>query len=81
MAVDATLAFDASRYAAMTTPTVLLVGDRSPAGQRGIVTAIDAALPDSRIVTLPGQEHMAQATAPDLVASELIQFMTGAAVS
>jgi pimeloyl-ACP methyl ester carboxylesterase len=77
LAVDATLAFDGSRYATVTTPILLLVGERSPVGQRSIITAIDAALPDSRIVALPGQEHMAQVTAPELVASALIRFMTG----
>lgn len=77
LAVDATLAFDGSRYATVTTPIMLLVGERSPVGQRSIITAIDAALPDSRIVALPGQEHMAQVTAPELVASALIRFMTG----
>jgi pimeloyl-ACP methyl ester carboxylesterase len=76
LAVDATLAFDGSRYAAMAAPTLLLVGERTGAGQRGIVAAIDAVLPDSRIVPLRGQEHMAQATAPDLVANALIRFMT-----
>ena len=78
LAVDATLAFDGSRYATVTTPTMLLVGERSPANQRSIVAAIDAALPDSRIVALPGQEHMAQASAPELVAGALIRFLTGA---
>ena len=77
LAVDATLAFDGPRYATVTTPTMLLVGERSPVGQRSIIEAIDAALPDSRIVALPGQEHMAQASAPELVATALIRFMTG----
>ena len=75
LAVDATLAFDGSRHAGVTTPTMLLVGERSPVGQRSIIEAIDAALPDSRIVALPGQEHMAQASAPELVANALTRLM------
>ncbi len=74
--VDATLAVDPARLTALRTPTALLAGERSPKGQCAIVTALDAALPHSRIVTLPGQEHMAQLTAPDLVARELIRFVT-----
>jgi hypothetical protein len=31
-----------------------------------------AALPDARSATLPGQEHMAQMTAPELIARELL---------
>lgn len=72
--VDATLAFDPSRYAAATVPTLLLLGERSPTGQKRIVEAIDAAMADSRIAELKGQGHMAQAMAPELVAHELIQF-------
>lgn len=75
LGVDATLAFDPSRYAAATVSTLLLLGERSPAGQRRIVEAIDAALPDSRIALLKGQGHMAQTMAPELVAHELIRFV------
>ncbi|HXV92153.1 MAG TPA: alpha/beta hydrolase [Pseudonocardia sp.] len=71
--VDATLDVDPARYAPLRTPTVLLLGERSPAGQRAVVSALDAALPDGRTVSLPGQEHLAQLTAPELVARELIR--------
>jgi pimeloyl-ACP methyl ester carboxylesterase len=73
--LDATLAFDPSAHATCTTPTLLLLGERSPAGQRSIVHAIDAALSDSGIVELPGQKHLAQMTAPHLVADALLQFL------
>ena len=73
LGIDATLDFDPTPYTTMTTPTVLLLGEHSPAGQRQIVTAIDAALPDSSILTLPGQQHMAQMTAPQLIANALIR--------
>jgi pimeloyl-ACP methyl ester carboxylesterase len=74
--LDATLAFDPAPYATCTTPTRLLLGEASPAGQRSVVRSIASALPDSRIVVLPGQEHMAQATAPQLVANAVIPFIT-----
>jgi pimeloyl-ACP methyl ester carboxylesterase len=73
--LDATLAFDPSAYATCTTPTLLLLGEHSPAGQRSVVQSIDAALPDCRIVELPGQEHLAQVTAPHLVAEALLGFV------
>jgi pimeloyl-ACP methyl ester carboxylesterase len=77
--IDATLAFDASRFAAVSVPTMLLLGEHTPAGQRSIVAAIDAALPDSRIVPLTGQEHMAQLMAPELLAGELVGFLRDSA--
>jgi pimeloyl-ACP methyl ester carboxylesterase len=75
--LDATLAFDPSAYAGCTTPTLLLLGEQSPAGQRSVVRSIDAALPDSRVVELPGQGHLAQVAAPHLVAEALVGFALG----
>jgi pimeloyl-ACP methyl ester carboxylesterase len=74
--LDATQAFDPAPYGDLAIPTLLLLGERTPAGQRAIVHAIHDSLPGSRIVVLPGQEHMAQATAPDLVATAVIRFVT-----
>ena len=74
--LDATLAFDPAPYTTCTTPTRLLLGEASPAGQRSVVRSIASALPDGRIVVLPGQGHMAQATAPELVANAVISFIT-----
>jgi pimeloyl-ACP methyl ester carboxylesterase len=75
--LDAALAFDPAPYRDLAVPTLLLLGERSPSGQRSIVHAIDAALRDSRIVDLPGQGHMAQTTAPELVATALVRFVPG----
>jgi hypothetical protein len=58
-------------------PTPLLLGEHSPSGQRSMVHAIDAGLHDSRIVDLPGQGHVAQTTAPQLVATALVRFVPG----
>ena len=38
---------------------------------------VDAALPDSRIVTMPGQGHTAMDTATELFASEVVSFLEG----
>lgn len=76
--VDQSLPFIARGYAGMRTPTLLLLGELSPAGQRGVVRAIHAALLESEIGLLEGQEHMAQVVAPQLVAAELIRFLSPA---
>ena len=70
--VAAGLEFDPAPYQDFGTPSVLLLGERSTPGQKSVVAAIDAGLPRSTIVTLPGQAHAAQITAPDLVANALI---------
>lgn len=68
---------DATRFAAMRTPTLLLVGGDSPAYfQRGVELA-HAALPDARVVVLPGQQHAAIDTAPELFAREVLAFLAG----
>jgi pimeloyl-ACP methyl ester carboxylesterase len=69
----ADLRFDPAPYRDFATPSVLLLGDRSTAGQKSVVTAIHAALRASTVVTLPGQAHAAQITAPDLVANALVR--------
>ncbi len=73
--IDEDFPFQAQQYAVMGTPTVLLVGEHSPAGQRAVDAAVHAALPNSEIAVLAGQEQLAQLVAPHLVAAELIRFM------
>jgi pimeloyl-ACP methyl ester carboxylesterase len=68
----AELAFDPSEHRALDLPTVLLLGERSTPGQKDVVARIDAALSHSRVVTLPGQAHAAQVTAPWLIADALL---------
>jgi pimeloyl-ACP methyl ester carboxylesterase len=67
----AALAFDPAPYRDFAVPTTLLLGDRSTPGQKSVVAAIHATLPHSTIVSLPGQAHAAQITAPHLVADAL----------
>ena len=67
--------FDAGRFAGMKVPTLLMVGGDSPALYRESVQMIDEALPESRITRLPGQQHVAMDTAPDLFARELLAFL------
>jgi pimeloyl-ACP methyl ester carboxylesterase len=70
-----------SRFRSMGCPTMLLRGGASPLWRRTMVETLHAALPTSHIVVLPGQEHGAMHTAPDLFAHEVVQFLTAAALS
>ncbi len=67
--------FDPARLSDFGTPTLLLVGGDSPAGQKTAAEALEAALPDGRVVVLPGQGHIAHRTAPELFAREVVRFL------
>jgi pimeloyl-ACP methyl ester carboxylesterase len=69
--------FDSQRFVPWTMPTLLLVGERSPWWRRAGVDALAAALPNRRLVVLPGQEHVAHLLTPARVAEELIAFFLG----
>ncbi len=67
--------FDAARFANLQTPALLLQGGDSPPALRQATDLIAAALPNSRIVILPGQQHIAYRTAPKLFAREVRHFL------
>lgn len=72
---DGDYRFDAARFSGMKVPTLLLLGEISPAFLRGATHVLDAALPNSRIVEMPGQGHVAMTTAPDLFVREVLTFL------
>ncbi len=57
-------------YQAVSQPTLVIAGGKSPAYLRHAQAAVAAAVPDARLETLPGQTHMikAKATAPAVAA-------------
>ena len=60
----------AGLYDAVSAPTLVIAGGKSPAYLRHAQDAVAAALPDGRLETLPGQTHMikAKVTAPVVAA-------------
>jgi pimeloyl-ACP methyl ester carboxylesterase len=52
----------ADAYDAVTQPTLVIAGGKSPAYMKNSQAAIAAALPDARLEELPGQTHMIKAT-------------------
>lgn len=60
---------------AIRVPTLLLLGGDSPAFFRASTEAAHAALPDAWMVELPGQQHAAMDTAPDLFVREVLAFL------
>jgi pimeloyl-ACP methyl ester carboxylesterase len=77
MAAELAYHFDAARFANLNTPTMLLQGGDSPPVLRQATEFVAAALPNSRIVILPGQQHIAYRTAPELFAREVLNFLWG----
>lgn len=53
-------------------------GDVSPASLRVAVEAVAAALPDARLVDMPGQGHAAIDTGPALFTAAVLRFLTAA---
>lgn len=66
--------WDPSRFAEMTTPTLLLLGGESPKWAKESTEAIHEALPNSRITVLEEQGHVAMNTAPDRFVEEVLAF-------
>lgn len=67
--------FDPARFASLRVPTLLLVGSESPMFLRRSTDLVAAALPDVRVHTLEGQQHVAIDTAPDLLARTVLSHL------
>ncbi|HXB55378.1 MAG TPA: alpha/beta hydrolase [Vicinamibacteria bacterium] len=57
---------DPARLARMRSPTLLLLGGDSPMFFKRAIEAVHASLPNNRIEVIPGQQHTAINTAPEL---------------
>jgi pimeloyl-ACP methyl ester carboxylesterase len=68
--------FVSRRFKDLQVPALLLLGGDSPPDTKAAVRTVDAALPDSRIVILPGQQHVAMDTAPELFLKFVKTFLT-----
>ena len=66
--------FMADRLQALQTPTLLLLGSDSPPRRHRIANTLKTTLPHSQLVLLEAQQHSAVRTAPELLASKIIEF-------
>lgn len=67
--------FNPARFAELTAPTLLLSGSESAQWSADSTEALDAALPNSRVVTFDGYGHAAMLTAPDRFTEEVLAFV------
>ena len=75
MAAELAYPFDAARFVGLRTPTLLLSGEESPDVLQQATALVHAALPNSRVAILPGQQHIAYRTAPELFAATVLGFL------
>jgi pimeloyl-ACP methyl ester carboxylesterase len=75
MAIDRSYSFDPKKFAYLGVSVLLMLGGDSPPIFPAAIEAADAALPDSRVVVLPGQQHIAMDTNPELFLSEVRDFL------
>ena len=68
--------FKPQQFARMGTPTLLLLGGDSPPFYGAAIETLKESLPNSRIALIPGQQHAAMETAPELFLREVIGFLT-----
>jgi pimeloyl-ACP methyl ester carboxylesterase len=67
--------FEPAHFSKLRTPTLLLLGGDSPAFFKAGIEAVHAALPNSQVVVMPGQQHTAMNTAPELFTREVYEFL------
>ena len=75
LTIDQTYRFDPVKYADLRVLTLLLLGGDSPSLFRQATGVVDSALSNSTVVVLPGQQHIAMDTDPDLFVSEVLRFL------
>jgi pimeloyl-ACP methyl ester carboxylesterase len=75
MAIYQTYRFSPERFANLQTPTLFLLGGDSPQIMREATERANSALPNSQIVVLPGQQHIAMDTNPELFVREVMKFL------
>jgi pimeloyl-ACP methyl ester carboxylesterase len=63
------------RFTALAVPILLLLGSDSPPSEAESSSLLASVLPQSRLVTMPGQGHVAMMTAPELFTADVLRFL------
>jgi pimeloyl-ACP methyl ester carboxylesterase len=75
MVIDQTYRFNRDKFENFQVPTLLLLGGDSPPIFRQAIETLDTTLPNSRVVIMPGQQHIAMDTNPELFVKEVLKFL------
>ena len=68
--------FEVDRYRDISVPTLLLAGTETEDHPSFATQALDELLPNARTAWLNGEGHTANLTSPELVAQEVIEFVS-----
>lgn len=75
LAIDRAYTFDPARFSDLETSVLLMLGgDSPPLFSRAVETA-RSALPNAEVVVLPGQQHVAMDTNPEMFLAEVFRFL------
>ena len=66
---------DFERFATVRVPTLLLVGGESPPFLVEPTRRLHESIPGSQLTVMPGQQHVAMTTAPDLFVQQVTDFL------
>ena len=69
--------YDPARFAALTLPTLLLAGGDSQPGMTAAIFRLAEDLPNNRLEVMPGQNHIAMDTAPEMFTDLVTGFLLG----
>jgi pimeloyl-ACP methyl ester carboxylesterase len=75
MAAELSYQFEKQKFSNMRVPTMLLLGGESPSFAAEAAKTVNSALPISEIVILPGEQHIAHHTNPELFAKKINDFL------
>jgi pimeloyl-ACP methyl ester carboxylesterase len=68
--------FDVDNFSDLTTPTLLLKGSDSPKFFHTAIQVLHETLPNNRVAVMPGQQHVAMNTAPELFINQVMGFLS-----
>jgi pimeloyl-ACP methyl ester carboxylesterase len=72
---DEAFVFRAEPFATMRSPTLLLLGGDSPPFFKAAIDSVERAIRGSRVEILPGQQHVAINTAPEMFVGKVLGFL------
>jgi pimeloyl-ACP methyl ester carboxylesterase len=75
LAIDRIYSFDPHKFANLQTLTLLLLGGDSPPLFQQAIEMLHPVLSNSKVVLLPGQQHIAMDTNPELFVREVMRFL------
>jgi pimeloyl-ACP methyl ester carboxylesterase len=67
--------FEPGRFTGLSTPTLLLLGGDSPRFIKDATSKLHETLLNNRVAVMPGQQHVAMNTAPEMFLKEVIGFL------